>query len=194
MVVKVFTHIVFVYLKFAMFRFYFPLVFFFFSGTLLLNHIILGATSLKLATETSKQIAWDASGKFSSSKLRPHARAQLMQPKPPLQKLVRSHPQMSWLDAAHSIHGEERKSTPGRDTGVVHTGIEMVYTAAILFGKKVPVLGEEESITDVIGTYFFRLSSLRQEKREGPSLRRGSVDSCHEPDNPSLRKYTNLYK
>ncbi|XP_051927665.1 DNA damage-inducible transcript 4-like protein-like [Hippocampus zosterae] len=62
----------------------------------------------------------------------------------------------------------------------------MVYTAALLFGKKVPVLGEEESITDVMGTYFFRLSSLRQEKREGPLLRRGSVDSCHEPDNPSL--------
>ncbi|XP_077389146.1 DNA damage-inducible transcript 4-like protein [Festucalex cinctus] len=56
----------------------------------------------------------------------------------------------------------------------------MVYTAALLFGKKVPVLGEEESFADMIGTYFFRIASLRQ--GEGASLRRGSVDSCDETD------------
>ncbi|XP_057706568.1 DNA damage-inducible transcript 4-like protein-like [Corythoichthys intestinalis] len=50
----------------------------------------------------------------------------------------------------------------------------MVYTPAVLFGKKLPVLGEEESVTDMIGTYFFRLASLRQ---EDSSVRRGSIDS-----------------
>ncbi|XP_077465581.1 DNA damage-inducible transcript 4-like protein [Stigmatopora argus] len=50
----------------------------------------------------------------------------------------------------------------------------MVYTAALLFGKKLPVFREEESVTDMIGTYFFRLASLPQ---EDSSIRRGSVDS-----------------
>ncbi|KAM9833993.1 DNA damage-inducible transcript 4-like protein [Syngnathus typhle] len=66
----------------------------------------------------------------------------------------------------------------------------MVDTAALLFGKHVPVLGEEESVTDIIGTYFFRLASLRQEEEKGTLLRRGSVDSGDETD--STLHFTNM--
>ncbi|XP_054647562.1 DNA damage-inducible transcript 4-like protein-like [Dunckerocampus dactyliophorus] len=55
----------------------------------------------------------------------------------------------------------------------------MVYTTALLFGQGVPVLGEEESLIDMIGKYFFRLASPRQ---EWSLVRRGSVESCDDTD------------
>ncbi|XP_040903393.1 DNA damage-inducible transcript 4-like protein [Toxotes jaculatrix] len=58
----------------------------------------------------------------------------------------------------------------------------MVYTAALLFGHRVPVLSEEESVVEMIGKYFFQ---LRSPGRKTGSARRGSVESCDERENSS---------
>nr|XP_046262166.1 DNA damage-inducible transcript 4-like protein-like [Scatophagus argus] len=58
----------------------------------------------------------------------------------------------------------------------------MVYTAALLFGHGVPVMTEEESVVDMIGKYFYQLTSSG---RKVTSARRGSVESCDETDNNS---------
>ncbi|XP_071313297.1 DNA damage-inducible transcript 4-like protein [Trachinotus anak] len=58
----------------------------------------------------------------------------------------------------------------------------MVYTSALLFGHAVPVLAEEESVVEMIGKYFFQLTSPG---RGTSSARRGSVESCDERDSTS---------
>ncbi|XP_053180366.1 DNA damage-inducible transcript 4-like protein-like [Scomber japonicus] len=58
----------------------------------------------------------------------------------------------------------------------------MVYTTALSFGHGVRVLSEEESFTNMIGKYFLQLTSPGGMES---SARRGSVESCDEPDNHS---------
>ncbi|XP_070769489.1 DNA damage-inducible transcript 4-like protein [Enoplosus armatus] len=58
----------------------------------------------------------------------------------------------------------------------------MVYTTALLFGHGVPVLSEDESVVEMIGKYFSKLTSPSPKTR---SARRGSVESCDETDNNS---------
>lgn len=60
----------------------------------------------------------------------------------------------------------------------------MVYTTAVLFRHKVPVLSEEKSVVTMIGKYFSQLTSSG---RRTTSARRGSVESCDETENSSLR-------
>ncbi|XP_076595482.1 DNA damage-inducible transcript 4-like protein [Chaetodon auriga] len=58
----------------------------------------------------------------------------------------------------------------------------MVYTTALLFGHRVPVMPEEESVVEMIGKYFSQLTSPGPKMTSG---RRGSVESCDEGDNNS---------
>ncbi|XP_071783291.1 DNA damage-inducible transcript 4-like protein [Centroberyx gerrardi] len=60
----------------------------------------------------------------------------------------------------------------------------MVYTTALLFGHGMPVLSEEESVVEMIGKYFFQLTSPGQKTSSG---RRGSVDSCDDMEKSSSR-------
>ncbi|XP_075993997.1 DNA damage-inducible transcript 4-like protein isoform X2 [Genypterus blacodes] len=63
----------------------------------------------------------------------------------------------------------------------------MVYRPALLPGRGVPVLTEEEeeekSVVDMIGKYFFHFTSPGHKTS---STRRGSVESCDDTENNSL--------
>ncbi|KAK2903843.1 DNA damage-inducible transcript 4-like protein-like [Channa argus] len=58
----------------------------------------------------------------------------------------------------------------------------MVYSTALLFGNGGPVLTEEESAVEMIGKYFFQLTAPGS---KSSSARRGSLESCEDPDNQS---------
>uniref|UniRef100_A0A3P8SHX2 DNA damage-inducible transcript 4-like protein n=1 Tax=Amphiprion percula TaxID=161767 RepID=A0A3P8SHX2_AMPPE len=58
----------------------------------------------------------------------------------------------------------------------------MVYSAALLFGHGVTVPAEENSVVEMIGKYFYQLTSPGT-KTNG--ARRGSVESCDERDTNS---------
>lgn len=57
----------------------------------------------------------------------------------------------------------------------------MVYGTALLFGNGLPVLTEEDKIVEMIGNYFFHLTSPGLKS----SARRGSIESCEETENHS---------
>ncbi|KAK2849473.1 hypothetical protein Q5P01_009307 [Channa striata] len=58
----------------------------------------------------------------------------------------------------------------------------MVYSAALLLGHRAPVLTDGDSVADMIGKYFSQIAAPGSKTSSG---RRGSVDSCEDPDNPS---------